>query len=144
MTSRARSLRDALLTWEPGVLAALVQWARDLPADWPQRVFGAGRAETALQAEPLGRHYAEAAPPTRRAARLYECPACLDHPLLECRWHSGYESAWREARELLRTTIALQPATSVAELHDRLRALDEAEITGDIKDAVDRLIEEAR
>ncbi|MDT0412735.1 MULTISPECIES: hypothetical protein [Streptomyces] len=142
--SRARHLRDALLTWEPGVLAALVQWARDLPADWPGRVFGAGRVETALEAEPRSPYYAEVAPPTRRAAHFHECPACTDSPILLCRWHDGYEAAWREARDILRATIALQPATTVEALWDRLRAADEAEITGEFEDAVDRLIEESR
>ncbi|MEI5522500.1 hypothetical protein WB388_18015 [Streptomyces brasiliscabiei] len=126
-------LWQRLVQWQPAEAALLAQHTRDLPDDWPLRVFGVGRPDAALLLPPgaTGEQYPDRAPeiaPFDEIATLEECPACEEAEGL-CRWHEGYAAAHQaqtqaqleaaKARPEISLRAFLQWQADVTEAEDR-------------------------
>lgn len=139
---------QALLDWQPGAAAAIVQWARELPEDWPRRVFGVGRPDAAAQIPPAaeGEQFADQAPeiaPHDPDGSDEECPACLEAET-QCRWHEGHATAGGDWHGRLLTAVKADKTITVLAFLQRRADESEAEDRGEIARGVDRLIEESR
>lgn len=127
----ANDLWDNLIDWQPATAAALLIKLRELPVDWPLRVFGVGRVDAALALPPgaEGEVYDDQVPeiaPYAVALWWDDCPACAERGG-SCRYHDGY-GAGRDSLygPLLKALKADQDVTVKA----FLASLDDDEVDG--------------
>ncbi|MFM9616796.1 hypothetical protein ACKI14_02400 [Streptomyces turgidiscabies] len=90
----ADTLWNNLIDWQPATATALLIKLRELPVDWPLRVFGVGRVDAALALPPgaEGEVYDDQVPeiaPYATALWWDDCPACGERGA-NCRYHDGY------------------------------------------------------
>jgi hypothetical protein len=127
----AETLWDNLIDWQPATAAALLIRLRDLPTDWPLRVFGVGRPDAALDLPPgaEGELYDDRAPeiaPYSVFSDLDECPACGERGG-NCRYHEGHAVGWHE---LYKPLLEALKADATVTVKTFLANLDNDEVDG--------------
>jgi hypothetical protein len=124
----AASLWDNLIDWQPATAAALLIKLRELPVDWPLRVFGVGRVDAALALPPgaEGEVYDDQAPeiaPYAAALWWDDCPACGERGA-NCRYHEGYSAGrdglYKPLMEALKADETVTVKAFLASLDDEV------------------------
>ncbi|MFE2314198.1 hypothetical protein ACFXC8_13550 [Streptomyces sp. NPDC059441] len=131
----ADALWRLLAEHQPAVAAALAVQLRQMPEDWPLRVLGVGRPDTAL-ALPSPEHPLEIEP--YDPDDWENCGACagLDQP---CRYHSGYIAGYEALNGPLTEAAKVDPTVTVATALKRLTEAEEAQESGQLAAAVEKL-----
>lgn len=131
----ADALWQLLVEHQPAVAAPLAVQLRDLPEDWPLRVLGVGRPDTAL-ALPAPEQPLEIEP--YDADDWENCPACsgLDQP---CRFHAGYLTGYEALNGPLTEAAKVDPTVTVVAVLKRLTEAEEAQERGELAAAVEKL-----
>lgn len=125
----AADLWDQLVDWQPATAAALLIRLRELPVDWPLRVFGVGRPDAALALPPgaEGETYDDRVPEIAPYAEhdFDDCPACTEAGK-NCRWHEGHATGHSELYKPLLEAVKADETVTVKAF---LASLDD-EVTG--------------
>ena len=127
----AETLWNNLIDWQPATATALLIKLRELPVDWPLRVFGVGRVDAALALPPgaEGEAYDDQAPEIAPyAAEVWweDCPACGERGA-NCRYHEGYGTG-RDG--LYKPLLEALKADETVTVKAFLAGLDDDEVDG--------------
>jgi hypothetical protein len=136
----AAGLWRQLVSFQPGVAAALIAQIRALPQDWPLRLFHVGRPDAAVALPPDVEPEETALPidvaPVNEFGAVGRCQACKAHDVGDCRWHRGYASGVMALYRAVVEALKAQPRLTDAAL---LEWLDVAATTVGIGEPVPEL-----
>lgn len=127
----ANDLWNNLIDWQPATATALLIKLRELPVDWPLRVFGVGRVDAALALPPgaEGEVYDDRAPEIAPYAVMWDldgCPACAERGG-NCRYHEGYGIGRHGLYEPLLAAVKADETVTVKAF---LASLEDDEVDG--------------
>lgn len=152
-TTSTNPTRDAARVWaelmrhHPALAAALAVHLRQMPDDWPLRLFGAGRPDAALDLPPTPPGRLPEIAPVDPDASMEDCPACgerIEADLPACRYHAGWNAGYRHLKQPMVEAVRIDPTVTVRALLRRLATADEAAARGTLAAAVDALLRDSR
>ncbi|AZM46599.1 hypothetical protein DMB38_12935 [Streptomyces sp. WAC 06738] len=116
----AAGLWRQLVSYQPGVAAALVAQISALPQDWPLRLFHVGRQDAAV-ALPPDEEPEETAllidvAPVNEFEAVARCRACSSQDVGDCRWHRGYAAGSMALYRAVVEALKAQPRLTDAAL----------------------------
>ncbi|MFD5900983.1 hypothetical protein ACFWHG_05725 [Streptomyces microflavus] len=124
----ASAVWQDLCDYQPGAAAALTIQLKNMPEDWPLRVFNVGRPDAAVALPPaaVGEVFDDMRPeiPPYAEHSFDECPACIEADD-NCRYHQGYATGHHEALQAELDAVKADPAITLKDFLQRQADSDE-------------------